>query len=62
VVPVVLDDGRTVLIGGADGVFHRWNSSTEHAVAQACRIVGRALTPEEWLAAFGARVQTDPCA
>jgi DNA-binding SARP family transcriptional activator/WD40 repeat protein len=62
VVPVVLDDGRTVLIGGADGVFHRWNSSTEHAVAQTCRIVGRALTPEEWLAAFGARARTDPCA
>ncbi len=55
-------DGRNVLqLVGVDGALFEWDTSVEHAVAFACRIVRRGMTENEWRAAFGALPYEDLC-
>ena len=63
-VPVFLptDDGRNrLLLAGVDGSLFEWDTSIDHAVDFACRVVGRGLNEAEWAMAFGSRPYQDVC-
>jgi hypothetical protein len=46
-----LPDNQTVRIAAVDGAVYDWDTSVDHAVDSACRIlVGRSMTESEWSA------------
>lgn len=58
---VFLEDDRTLLIAGWDGAVYEWDTSVDHAVDTACRIVGSGLDEARWRAAFGGRAHQQVC-
>jgi WD40 repeat protein len=46
-----LPDNQTVRIAAADGAVYEWDTSLDHAVGSACRILlGESMTEAEWTA------------
>jgi WD40 repeat protein len=58
---VFLEDDRTLLIAAWDGAVYEWDTSVDHAVETACRIVGSGLDEARWRAAFGSRPYKQAC-
>jgi WD40 repeat protein/DNA-binding SARP family transcriptional activator len=58
---VFLEDRRTLLIAGWDGAVYEWDTSEEHALDFACRVVGGGLSESEWRAFFGNRPFREVC-
>ncbi|BCY07182.1 hypothetical protein L3i22_022700 [Actinoplanes sp. L3-i22] len=59
--PTFLPDGHTVLIVSSDGATHTWDARPAEWIAEACRIVGRDLTPAERAQAAGDQMPAHAC-
>jgi DNA-binding SARP family transcriptional activator/WD40 repeat protein len=59
--PLFDHDGRTVLVHAADGGVYEWDTSVEHAVSFACKIVGRSLSKSEWKSALPGQPYIETC-
>jgi len=59
--PTFLPDGHTVLIVSSDGATYTWDARPAEWIAQACRIVGRDLTPAERSQAAGGHMPAHAC-
>lgn len=60
-IPVVLDDGTTMVAGSTDLSLYRWRTDTTSLVTQACEIARRELTKTEWFDAVGRTEQEKTC-
>jgi DNA-binding SARP family transcriptional activator/WD40 repeat protein len=61
VLPMFLDDNR-LLLQYHDGASYVWDTSEQHAMDTACRILGSGLDEAEWRTWFGNRDYIDTCA
>jgi WD40 repeat protein len=59
--PLFLDE-ETLFLQYSDGAAYIWNTSEEHALETACRILGGGLDRAQWRAWFGDREYVDVCA
>ncbi|MFC5268120.1 BTAD domain-containing putative transcriptional regulator [Kribbella qitaiheensis] len=59
--PSFAEGNDIVTIAAYDGQTYRWDTRLEQAIAYACTMAGRNLTPDEWTQAFADRPYEKTC-